>query len=876
MELELENMEGEPWIHTDYQYDFLMDYGPQVSLSCARAVGKCLDKDSRILNTKTGEYRTVEDWYYRGLEGLPSLDHNWQLSEGKPTIEYNGVKDCLTVGLEKGFETTVTFEHPFLTNEGWKDAQDLKIGDYVAIPNKLDFFGSKEMSESDVIILAHFIAEGSRKSCGISTTEPEVVKELEGYAHKHSLKLGQDKCTYYLWGTPGKKSYYIKLLERLGLRFCYSYEKFIPQEIFRLNKDLLGLFLNRLFGGDGWATNSEIGYCSTSERLARDVVHLLLRFGIVSTLNYKENEYRGSWHISIKGYDNVEKFHEYINFHIPRKRETLEKLLSSLDGTYNQACIIPIPSFRDYRVRSTQAGRNDTVRPLQYFPTKKKAETVINRTGEFEKFLNSNIWWVRVKKLEYVGKRETYAVEVNPHHTHVVDDIYSHNTEALVTKIMWHAINGWHDSALFTVPNRSHLDPVFLGLQKRFRANKFLQWWVNRYSVNSQQFLIKFLNNFTLICRIAGTSGTGVNVVGLHVPIIILDESAYYPWGTWLELQPVINDWVPGYQIIVSGVPDGRREKSVCYHCDTNPTFNTHHVSAYQNPRFTKEAEERAVVQYGGRDSEDFKRQVLGEHGTPTFAVFDRELLRLEDYDVPAIRLYGAQLKKDSQLPYRVVLNLPAIPRYAETAILGIDLGYTQPTAINALYKLEGENHWYFLFRLELHQVSYDVQEKIINRLDTKYNPAYIGMDIGAGGQGKSLYHNFVNKDVYKVKDFAERMVPVEFGGTIVVGKDEEGEDLKERVKQFSVSKLQQMVNNHEICFSTRDGDLITELERITYHRTTSGNVVYKALTPGGSDRGDDHNFAALLCFVMVLFEKYDLQSLRTKKAKLFRSRWIT
>ncbi len=448
-------------------------------------------------------------------------------------------------------------------------------------------------------------------------------------------------------------------------------------------------------------------------------------------------------------------------------------------------------------------------------------------------------------------------------------------TEALVSKIMWHSLNGFFDTILFTVPNRSHLDPVFMGLQKRFRATHFLTHWVNRYSVNSQQFLIKFLNNFTLVCRIAGTSGTGVNVVGLHVPIIFLDESGYYPWGTWLELQPVINDWQPGYQIIVSGVPDGRREKSVCYHCDTSPAFSHHNISAYRNPRFTPEAERRALDQYGGKESQDFIRQVLGEHGTPTYAVFDRELLRLEDYDVPVISLYGAQLKKDSQLPYRVIMNLPSIPRYAETVIFGIDLGYTQPTAINVLYKLEDENHWYFLFRLELYQVSYDIQEKIINRLDTKYNPTYIGMDVGAGGQGKSLYHNFINDERYKGKDFTERMVAVEFGGTVVVGKDEEGNDLKERVKQFSATKLQQMANNHEICFSRRDEDLITELERVTYHRTPSGNVIYKAMTPGGSDRGSDHNFAALLCFAMVLFEKFELHDLRPKKPRLFRSRWI-
>lgn len=871
MELELAGMEGEPWIHTDYQYDFLMDYGPQVSLSCARAVGKCLEESQRILDTDTGGYLPVSEWYRRGLSRIPTLKEDFNQGQGSAFVTDNGVKPTLEINTQKGFQNKVTYEHPFMTHNGWTAAKNLQVGDYIAVPRELNYFGDKEIDDLDLAFLAHFIAEGQRGHVTISTTEPEVYAELEQFAYHRNMSIRWvDNITVRFTGP-----YRLRLTEKYGLRYCYSYEKFVPDEIFTLVRHQIATFLNRLFGDDGWCyindNSYEIGYATTSERLARDIKHLLLRFGIIASLGFSSNDHKGRWNISIKGIENCKRFLE-IGFLVKRKQDALEKICNQSSAVNDTSDILPLPNYREYKIPDTQSGRNSTIRPLGYYPTLYKVRRVLNPDETLEKF--QRVRWVKITSIKDIGERHTYSIEVPQDHTLVADDIYSHNTEALVTKIMWHAINGWHDSVLFTVPNRSHLDPVFLGLQKRFRANKFLQWWVDRYSVNSQQFLIKFLNNFTLTCRIAGTSGTGVNVVGLHVPIIMLDESAYYPWGTWLELQPVINDWVPGYQIIVSGVPDGRREKSVCYHCDTNPAFNTHHVSAYQNPRFTKEAEERAIVQYGGRDSEEFKRQVLGEHGTPTYAVFDRELLRLEDYDVPVIRLYGAQLKKDSQLPYRVIINLPAIPRYAETVILGIDLGYTQPTAINALYRLDG--HWYFLFRLELHQVSYDTQEKIINRLDTKYNPAYIGMDVGAGGQGKSLYHNFVNKDTYKIKDFAERMVAVEFGGTVVVGKDEEGEDLKERVKQFSVSKLQQMTNNHEICFSTRDGDLITELERITYHRTTSGNVIYKALTPGGSDRGDDHNFAALLCFVMVLFEKYDLQSLRTKRAKLFRSRWIT
>jgi len=447
-------------------------------------------------------------------------------------------------------------------------------------------------------------------------------------------------------------------------------------------------------------------------------------------------------------------------------------------------------------------------------------------------------------------------------------------TEAIKTKIAWHVINQFFDSILFTVPNRSHLDPVFLGIQKLFRTSSLLQYWIGRQSVNSQQFIVKFLNDFIWVCRIAGTSGTGVNVVGLHMPIILLDEAAYYPWGTWIELQQVLNDWEPGHQTLVSGVPDGRRERSVMYTSDTDDHFTHHRITAHENPRFSAEREEQLIAQYGGRESQDYIRQVLGEHGTPTFAVFDREFMRIEDYDVPVIRLYGSQFKQDSQLVYSVANNLPRPPKYSEGVVFGVDLGYTQPTAINALYEVDGD--WYFLFRVVLEQVSYDVQQRFLDKLDTKYGPQYIGLDMGSGGQGKSFYHTLVNEEKYKSKKYNERLVGVEFGGTVVVGYDENGKELKERIKQFSATKLQLLATDHHIVFSSRDDELIQELEKVVYFKTAAGNIQYKVMTPGGSDRGADHNFAALLTFAMVLFHKYEDIGYHDQRPRLLQSRWLT
>ncbi len=325
---------------------------------------------------------------------------------------------------------------------------------------------------------------------------------------------------------------------------------------------------------------------------------------------------------------------------------------------------------------------------------------------------------------------------------------------------------------------------------------------------------------------------------------------------------------------MVSGVPDGRREKSVCFQCDVSPSFSHHRISAYQNPRFTEEAEKRSIEQFGGKESQDFIQMILGEHGTPVYALFDRENMRMEDYYYPALRIYGSVFKNEPFTLDRLVVNLPTPPRASESLVLGVDLGYTQPSSLIALYSKE--DCWYILFRVELHQVNYDLQEKFIDDLHTKYNFHFIGLDVGAGGQGKAIYNDMINRPEYKNRDYVNTIVEVEFGGTIVVGSDEEGKELKERIKPFAVTKLQQMTNSYKIAYSKRDEDLLTELERITYSKSSAtSQVVYKATTPGGGDRGDDHNFAALLTYAMVIYQKFDAFDSRSRKPKLLRSRWL-
>lgn len=64
--------------------------------------------------------------------------------------------------LASGREVEATGNHPFMKLEGWTPLEELKIGDRVAAPRRVpEPVDTKEMHDSEVILLAHMIGDGS-------------------------------------------------------------------------------------------------------------------------------------------------------------------------------------------------------------------------------------------------------------------------------------------------------------------------------------------------------------------------------------------------------------------------------------------------------------------------------------------------------------------------------------------------------------------------------------------------------------------------------------------------------------------------------------------------------------------------------------------
>src|SRR5207244_11983822 len=84
----------------------------------------------------------------------------------------------------------------------------------------------------------------------------------------------------------------------LGVWGKTALDQFVRDVVFTIVPGEIACFLTRLFATDGWATvlasgQAQVGFCSASERMARQVQQLLLRFGVIAALRERRIQYRG-------------------------------------------------------------------------------------------------------------------------------------------------------------------------------------------------------------------------------------------------------------------------------------------------------------------------------------------------------------------------------------------------------------------------------------------------------------------------------------------------------------------------------------------------------------------------------------------------------
>lgn len=425
------------------------------------SMGKCIAFDTLIVQ-KDGSLSTIQEIYQQYQEHetkLLTLGKDWKFQITQPSAFIDdGIKPIFRVTTKLGRYVETTITHPYLTIKGWQKLAELKVGDKIAVPRKLDVFGTEKIRPCEVKLLAYLIGDG----CLVDTTpeftnnHPLIQADFTQAAQEFTdLKVRQDvrenkATTLYVSFSQGKKNSLTLWLEKLELWQKDARNKTVPSLIFRLDKSQIALFVNRLFSTDGWATvltsgQTQLGYCSVSETLARQIQHLLLRFGIIATLKKRYVKYKNTrriaWQLDITDAESIKTFISDIG--IFGKEDAIRKVQEALANKQYQTNrdLIPIEIWEEiaavkgnepWTILARRAGiKGYTNIHVGKRSLSRKRLFILATALEnlpLQQLATSDIYWDEIVSIEPMGHKQVYDLTIPETHNFVANDICVHNT----------------------------------------------------------------------------------------------------------------------------------------------------------------------------------------------------------------------------------------------------------------------------------------------------------------------------------------------------------------------------------------------------------------------------------------------------------------
>ncbi len=420
------------------------------------ALGKCLTQDAKIIDAETGDLISIADFVKDG--SVISLNNGRIEKKSALAVISQGKKQVFTIKTKLGHKITATSNHPFLTVSGWQPLETLKFGSRIAAARKINCFGNEKIDDWEAVLLGLMIAEGQCHTPGYSpcfTSKDSILVETLSNSAKRGL--GVEVSYNGLFGhrlvnkigrggimTANKANLWLKNYKlNVG-----SLQKFVPSKIFRAPKRSIALFLQALFSGDGSIYLQKakkhltacIEYCSSSERLARDVHHLLLRFGIVSKLREKPTAKNPTYIIQILRTADVKLFLNEIGF-IPNSEKDIrakKDILPILKGRKTQRRIGDTLPKEFWSVLKTEAVSFQTSLYASGIHVRNTGKDV--SYGELEKFLqhcpqsnlnnhlDSDVIWDEIVSIEESGEEEVFDICVPNEKNFIANNLVVHNS----------------------------------------------------------------------------------------------------------------------------------------------------------------------------------------------------------------------------------------------------------------------------------------------------------------------------------------------------------------------------------------------------------------------------------------------------------------
>lgn len=820
------NWPADEFKHRPYQKEILTDQNKHIVVTGGRAIGKCQPPNAKIF-TADG-FKTISELLHLKNKSFItyaySVEGKWEQRRAVITKDkWTRVHKYYT---NSGHVVECTHNHPILTPDGFVVAGDLKIGSLIGVVNMLptEHCTNNTFSWFELRLMGYDALNTIklRGYLGVKPRYKQIAEELEFIAKNTFLNTRIEDGKYYLERikTGQTRHYLLQLWRETGTMAAHNRRVANLGWLKKERLENIKVFLEAVFAQYGKHSLDKFSVEIFNERYARDFQELLLYFGVATKLTMLDTRKGGKYRY---------KFDDTMWL-----LETLDK-----PAAMQFWSVFKLPGIK------VSIGDIDPPEIVRWEP-------IIKKTSR-----NYNL--------------PTYAVHVYTDETYISDYVVVHNSVILEDMLTYQILNSDLEfpktsEQLLVTPNTNQLTPLLDRIILKFTSSPMLKEFLNN-NVNRSKGTLDFKmgsRNHRFYARIAGSRESN-NLVGLHIPKIGGDEMQLFPITAFQQLQPTLNTWEPKVQETYYGVPNGLRN-STLYDLDVRrPKYKKYRIPSPNNPYFTLDDWNDSLRKYGGIEEDTFQQLVLGRHGSASFQVIPRDSFVTEPYDFYSYRFTNNDKVKGKKFEDMLKIHKEICKNY-DFVIFGIDTGFSDPTIVNVIGFRN--NKYYSAARYRFSKIDYPEQEKIIHYLTLAYNPSKIGIDVGAGGGGAAIVQSLTSRPEFASVKYANKLIPVLFNEKVSVGRTDDME-LTEVFRSWGSKEIARMVSEGAMVFSELDSEGISQLERLTRQRRTTGNDFYFIMGERGSGASDeDHIYASYLCFIYTLRERIVLVDTTPKLAR--------
>lgn len=450
----------------------------------------------------------------------------------------------------------------------------------------------------------------------------------------------------------------------------------------------------------------------------------------------------------------------------------------------------------------------------------------------------------RIVDVEPVESRPVRCIEVDSgSHLFLAGEnlIPTHNSMSALARAYAFPFVYTGEEMVITAPDGDRLTALTDKVETIFMTN----WVANsmlprgaRGNIKHRPFHINFANTSRIMGRIPRHDGTGLQ--GIHPIVLLQDESSTFPERGWKEVVETVEISKTGGRWLSYGVTMGPGNTFDDIINGKDPDWTVVKLPAMYRPTWTDEERQIKINKYGGYESLDYKRNILG-----TAVGADASLLSLT-------RLMGRNMDQDEMSDFNIseyysievtdamlaevddILDLIDPPithtQYKKTWI-GMDYGLTTSKSCILVFSEEKVNkesseRLKLVARVMMSRIPTKDQVEVIKHIMSIYRPIGFGFD--AHGVGQPAYE-WLQEEVRRDHDLSwmiDRMKGYSFSENIVWDLDDKIEydpnikddwkkaALVRKTSDYSLDILRLVVDTDKL-WLPYDDDVIGELRAV-------------------------------------------------------------